>query len=278
MINDLDEALRQLLIKEMPIKNGEIDVAFDQPKREWSARLNRPTLNLFLFDMHENKKLRQTHPVWEFERNGNNTVTKRRRPVRVDLRYMITAWAAEPEDEHRLLTRAMLAFFRYPHLPDELLPENMQNQKPPISVVVTQKEDLGNPADFWSAMDNELRPAIPCVVTLMLDPYQPITGPLVRTRELRIGESSNPPSQKFNETTEPDQFWSIGGKINSDKPFETMQLTLVERGLEVPIQPEGRFVIGNLEAGNYTLEVSVENKKPKQHKITVPAPDYELKV
>ena len=37
MIADLDETIRQLLITEMPIENGEIDVTFDQPKREWSS-------------------------------------------------------------------------------------------------------------------------------------------------------------------------------------------------------------------------------------------------
>ena len=42
MISDLDDTLEKLLIKEMPIKNGEVEVKFDQPKREWSTRLSRP--------------------------------------------------------------------------------------------------------------------------------------------------------------------------------------------------------------------------------------------
>ncbi len=279
MIHELDEALRQLLIQEIPIRNGEVDVAFDQPKREWSARLNRPTLNLFLFDLHENKKLRQTHPVWEVDRSeDNNSAVKRRRPVRMDLRYLVTAWAAEPEDEHHLLTRTSLAFFRHPRLSEEMLPEPLKNQDPPIALVIAQQEDYGNPADFWSAMDNELRPALCCVVTLALDPYRQLVGPLVRTRELRVGESSRPLLQQYDETTEADRFWTIGGTLRSDQPLEEMRLTLVERGLEVPIQPEGRFVIGNLEAGDYTLEIAADGGKPRRQKITVPAPDYEIEV
>ena len=35
-----------------------VDVKFDQPKREWSSRISKPTLNLFLFDMRENLRLR----------------------------------------------------------------------------------------------------------------------------------------------------------------------------------------------------------------------------
>jgi hypothetical protein len=42
MINDLDETLKQLLIKEMPIENNEVEVKFDLPKRKWAAKLHRP--------------------------------------------------------------------------------------------------------------------------------------------------------------------------------------------------------------------------------------------
>jgi hypothetical protein len=75
-----------------------------------------------------------------------------------------------------------------------------------------------------------------------------------------------------------DEFWTIGGNLHSDRPFEDLSLTLVERGLYVPILPGGRFTIGNLRAGQYTLEVSVEGEEPRRHAITVPAPDYDLEV
>jgi hypothetical protein len=277
MINDLDEALRQLLVREIPIKNGEVDVTFDQPKREWSSRLNRPTLNLFLYDVHENKKLRQTQPMWDTQQNGN-TVTKQRKPVRVDLQYLITVWATEAEDEHRLMSRTLLALFRHAHLPQDLLPESLQDQPFPIPIMVAQQEDLRNPADLWGAMDNEWRPAVPCVVTLAFDPYQPITEPLVRTRELRIGRADEPRLRRLAKDSEPDVFWTIGGRLNSDKSLENVQITLLEEGWQIPLQPEGRFAIGNLKAGDYTLEISVEGGKPRKHKITVPSADYNFEV
>jgi hypothetical protein len=114
---------------------------------------------------------------------------------------------------------------------------------------------------------------------MALNPYQPVTGPLVRTRELRIGQAIFPASQeRLTEGIKPDIFWTIGGTIRSDKPLEELRLTLVERDLEVAVQSEGRFAVGNLEAGDYTLEVSVKGRQPHRHKITVPAPDYDLKV
>ena len=277
MIEGVDEALRQLLIREIPIKNGEVDVVFDQPKREWSARLNRPTLNLFLYDLHENKKLRNTQPMWELERQNGHTV-KRRKPLRVDLKYIVTAWATEPDDEHRLLSRGLAALARNAHLPEDVLPESLQDQPVPIPVVVAQEEDFRNPADLWGAMDNEWRPAIPCVITLVVDPYQPITAPLVRTRELRIGLADNPPRKQLVEAGQPDTFWTIGGIVHSDKSLEDVQVKLVERGIDVPLQAEGRFAIGNLQAGDYTLEISVKGRQPRRHKISVPAADYDIEV
>ncbi len=286
MIDDLDEVLRQLLIRELPIKNGEVDVEFDQPKREWSARLSRPTLNLFLHDVRENQKLRQTQPMWELEQNPNGTVTKRRKPVRMDLHYIITAWAAEPEDEHRLLSRTLMALFRHPELPEELLPDSLQRQSAPISIMIAQYDELKNPTDVWNVLDNEMRPGIACTITLAIDPYVPTVTPLVRVRELRIGPSPVPAAQQLETGSQPDRFWTVGGTLHSKQPLdiEQVHVTLVEQGLALPLQPDaqeghvGRFAAGRLRAGEYTLEVTVEGQPPRRHTVAVPAPDYDLEV
>ena len=276
MINDLDDALRQLLIREIPIKNGEVDVVFDQPKREWSARLNRPTLNIFLFDLHENKKLRQTQPMWEIERHSNGTATKRRKEARFDLYYLITAWANESDDEHRLLSRTLMALLRHSQVPAEVLPEPLQNQPLPISYMIAQEEHLRNQADLWGAMDNEWRPGLTWVLTLAFNPYELVTAPLIRSREVAIGAVPDPLTDRLIEANGPDRFWTIGGTVRTDQALDEVQIKLLERGEAVTVQAEGRFAIGNLRAGDYTLEVSVAGQKPRQHKITVPAADYDI--
>ncbi len=279
MIDELDEVLRKFLIREIPVKNGEVDIKFDMPKREWSARLNRPTLNLFLYDIRENTRLRQAQPMWEIERNKDQAV-HRRNAVRLDLYYMITAWASEAEDEHRLLSRTLMAFFRHSHLPEDLLPESFQGQPVPIPLMAAQQNALQEPADVWSALDNELRPAIVAVLTLAMNPYHELTTSLVRTRELRIGPSPLPLWQQLERGTAPDLFWTIGGTLHSKKPLDlaSVRLTLVEQGRAVTVQPDGRFTIGNLKAGDYTLEAAVDGGQPRRYKITVPSPDYDLEV
>ena len=281
MIEDLDEALRRLLIREMPIKGGEIDIQFNQPKREWSARLSRPTLNLFLYDVRENLKLRHTTQGWDVERHSDGTVTQRRRPFRADLHYLITAWATEPDDEHRLLARTLMALFRVPEMPADLLPESLIDQPAPIAIKAAQYDTAQNMTDVWSSLDNELRPALACLVTVALNPYQPITGPLVRTRELRFGQAQAPGlAQELLKSAGADAYWTIGGTLHSRQPLhpEKVRLTLVERGVSVEIKPEGRFAIGNLEAGDYTLEFVAEDGAPRRYPIKVPSPDYDLEV
>jgi hypothetical protein len=277
MIDDLDETLRQFLIRELPIKNNEIDIAFDQPKKEWSARVSQPTLNLYLYDLRENVKLRVGQQVWDAERHDDGSVTQKRKHVRVDLHYLITAWTTAPEDEHRLLARALMALFRYQNLPDDLLPESLKDQPQPIPLKVAQYDTLDKPSDFWNVMDNQQKPGITCTLTLALNPYQAITGPMVRTRELRIGQAQEPSYlEKLIEQAGAHTYWTVGGTITTKKPQKNLQVKLVERDQIVSIQDGGRFAIGNLQPGDYTLEITAEGRKAAQKAITVPAPDYDL--
>jgi hypothetical protein len=274
VFDDLDQALRDLLIRELPISNDEVDIEFDRPKREWSARLSRPTLNLFLYDLHENQKLRQASPMWQNIPNLDGTVTQIRKPVRVDLHYMITVWAAEPEDEHRLLARTMMAFFRHPHLPDDILPPSLQDQPRKIELLVAQPNALQNPVDIWTVLDNEMGPAIDLTVTLALDPHLPVIKPLVVGREVRFAQDVGRDRQEGEEEI----FFAIRGKLVSKEPLQNARIILVDQGIEVLPRPDGEFLLGRLRRGEYTLEVSAEGYDPARHQITVPDNKYEFEV
>lgn len=274
MIDDLDEFLRQLLIREIPIRSNEVDIAFDQPSREWSGRLNRPTLNLFLHDLRENNQLRRNE--WEFIEKREGKLTKRRPHFRLDLHYMITAWAAETDDEHRLLTRTLMALLRWPKLPIEDLPESLQDQPVPVPLRPAHHDQLRNPADIWSALDNEIRPAVSCAITLALNPFKVVTEPLVRTRELVVGHARDTLKMLLDEQIEPDRLFLISGLVRGDAPREDLRMRLVERGVNVPVNPEGEFAIGHLLAGEYTLELWAQQKRLAQRKIAVPSEEYDI--
>lgn len=280
MIDEIDEALRQLLIQELPIRQGEVDVTFDQPKREWSARLSRPTLNLFLFDIRENNKLRQPTPAFDIERSENGVVVQRRKPLRLDLHYMITAWAADPEDEHRLLARTVMALARHGTLPNGVLSEGLRDQPAPIPLSVAQSIMMEKPTDLWSVLDNEARPAVGCLLTVALNPYAPVTTPPVRSAEVRFGQSVRPPDQTLSTPDGEGRFVWISGllRTRSGQQLKRARLRLVERALEVPVQEGGQYVIGLLPRGRHTVEVTAEGRKPVRQTLVIPSESYDIVV
>jgi hypothetical protein len=274
MFDDLDETIRQLLIAEMPVKNGEVEISFDQPKREWSARQSRPTLNLFLYDVRENNTLRQ-HQWERLPGNGNDGLAHlKRTPFRVDCTYMLTTWASVPEDEHRLLTRCLLALFRFPILPEERLVGELRNPPFDIQAMLARHDRLTNPAEVWSALDNEIRPSVSYIVTLALDPWKEITSPIVRTRTLRTGQATRLP--RFTEVTEETnaEMQLIGGQITESgragAPIPGIEVAVKGTGLFAKTDLEGRFVLGSLPPGKYTLVAWPDKGKPKEKKISIP--------
>ena len=197
MIADLDETIRQLLIDELPIKNGEIDIDFHQPTRAWSARVSKPTVNLYLYDVRENPHLRANQ--WEqVVRQGgrigkdNGDIVLKRTPVRLDCFYMLTTWATEPEDEHLLLTRVLLTLFRFPVVPEARLAARLQNPAFDITMRLASHDILTNPAELWSSLDNEIRPSVSYVATLALDPWEEVATPAVRVLSMTAGQEPRP--------------------------------------------------------------------------------------
>jgi hypothetical protein len=294
MIADLDATIRQLIVDELPIANGEIDVAFQQPRREWSARLSRPAINCFLYDVRENAQLR-THQ-WETVANGRarngaadpNQAVRKRSPLRIDCSYLVTAWAFDPGDEHRLLTSCLLALARYPVLPTPRLNESLRASSHEVRTRLASHDLLPNGADLWSALDNELRPGLTYVVTLALDPWTAVAGPTVRTLSLATKEHGhgrpNSSPQAAGDGGEPART-TIGGTVRNraagDAPLAGVEVALKGTGLYTRTDAAGRFRFTGVIPGTYHLVVAGPEAEAPPREITVPAPagaDYDLSI
>lgn len=304
MFDDVDETLRRLLIQEIPITGNEIEIAFDMPKREWSARLNRPTLNIYLHDVRENAKLRQNYTSRVSQDLSTREVRLRRPELRVDLHYMVTAWATEPDDEHRLLGRTLLALVRNSELPEGMLVRSLQSQPRPVTVSVAQYDALLNPTDIWGVLDNDLRPCLSCIVTLTLEPHRPVQVPVVRTRELRMVDMERlsirkeavrprqaitpPPSRRqealarLEELPMPNgdailsQRWTVGGRLRLERSLEGLSMRIEESGVDIPLAADGSFVIGYLREGSYTLLLTDGEEEILRRTLQVPSDEYEI--
>jgi len=268
MITHIDEALKQLLKDEVPLDSSEIGVTFEMPTKEWSAGLSRPTLNLYLFDIRENLEFREHD--WTRERS-NGDVVKRLTPRRVDLAYVVTAWTTTVEDEHRLLWYVLSALFRHPELPGKYLTGALAGQVAAIRFKVAQPDGVfKNPADFWSAMENRLKPAVNLVVTVPLDLAVEIKGPIVLTKRLSIELS--PGAAK-------DEIVQIAGRVRiGGRPATGASVLLEEKGLSVRADAEGHYTFPNVPAGAYTLVVTPPGKAAKRRKIAVPQREYDVDV
>jgi Pvc16 N-terminal domain len=185
MIQDLDSSIKELLQQKVPLDPSSVDISFDMPTKEWAAGLLKPTINVFLYDLRENRELRRSEPFRE--RSSETTATETRPPMRVDLTYLVTAWANEVSDEHQLLGRLLTALVRYPVLPTEVLKGAMQNQSYPVLAWIALPERTPHAWDFWGILENRLKAGISYVVTASVEPFAPeVFGPLVTKTILNL--------------------------------------------------------------------------------------------
>ena len=190
MIHEVDRVLKDLL-RSGALAGSGIDVSFDAPTRDWSARRNGPVINAYLYDIREDVNRRQRGHV--AVRDERDVVVRRRQPPRwFRLSYLVTAWTKQPEDEHRLISAVLATLIpREMLMPDEL-PGSLRalGLSVPISVAGIQTE-ARSLAEIWSALGGELRPSLDVVVTAPFPAYPeydagpPVTeGAAVRVRTI----------------------------------------------------------------------------------------------
>lgn len=183
MLHLLDESLEAFLRASIPLSRREVDVSFEAPDSEWSARLSRPTVNLYLWDVRRNLEQRDAGVEIIM---GEDGVRRRRPPLpRVDCRYLVTAWTSEVRDEHSLLGAALTALLQH----QELAPAYLQGALATVTPIPSMEVALGdgrNNSDFWSALGGQLKPGLDVVVTATIDaPLYVEVGPPVDTYTLR---------------------------------------------------------------------------------------------
>jgi hypothetical protein len=178
VIQDVDESLRAL-VKRDALNGGDAEISFDAPTKDWAARRNTPTVDIYLYDIREDLHRREV--AWEPVRDATGKMTARRPPPRrFKFSYLVTAWTQRPEDEHRLLSALLSCFIRNETIPKEVLAGSLATTDEPIFVTIAlpppQDRSL---SDVWTALGGELKPSLDLV----------ISGPVVDTRS----ETPGPP-------------------------------------------------------------------------------------
>jgi hypothetical protein len=164
MIAQVDDALHELVTGEA-LSGADVEVVFDAPTKDWAARRNAPTVNLYLYDIREDVRRRPAGYLEERDPESGAVVMRRPAPRFFKLSYLVTAWTQRPEDEHRLLDNLLRTFLKYDALPDHLVVGQLEEPHESVKVTVglPPPEDRAF-ADVWSALGGELKPSLDLVV------------------------------------------------------------------------------------------------------------------
>jgi hypothetical protein len=204
---------------------------------------------------------------------GNNTATRRKNAKRVNLSYLVTVWTKNVDDQHNLLWQVLLTLMRYPTVPREVLAGELKNQDYPVITYTAQPDGLfGNPADFWAALDNQIRPSFNYVVTLPLDLDIAFTSAIARTRTL---------SMKRPDAEAEDMIGISGIVYLKGKPDNIItEATIVakESKLSSKTDAKGQYAFTRIPSGKQTLQVLIPGKPVRTLEIIVPGPSYDLEI
>jgi hypothetical protein len=264
MIESLDQTIKKLILQKGQFDLGDVEIRFDQPTRDWAAGLTKPAINCYLYDIRENRELRNRE--WIVDRQPNGQARKKIAPLRVTVSYLVTAWTNEVEDEHAILWRVLVALASTPILPEELLKGELVHQPFPMPAQTAQvSEAMHNLSDLWNVMENELKPAISYAVTLAVDREYTFSGPMVFTKRVDF--------RQRRVEMDVESILQIAGIVheteNGAHPVAGAEVTVVERGQRALSDRYGRYTFRNLPPGTYTFRVAALGRTA-DHQLTIP--------
>jgi hypothetical protein len=163
MIHEIDEALRTLIVRDAMDGDG-VEISFEAPTKEWAAKRNVPTLDVYLYDIREDLGRRDIafQPVLD---DDGHIATRRPPPRRFALSYLVTAWTQRASDEHRLLSSVLSVFLSRDVLPIDVLEGALARQTAKVLVeIALPPPDDRSISDLWTALGGDLKPSLDLVV------------------------------------------------------------------------------------------------------------------
>ncbi len=180
MIQDLDATIAFLLKASAGSGSmlAEADVSFELPDGDWRAKLSKLTVNCYLYDIHENRQLRTQEPHLQRSDDGFRA-DRRQAPVRIDCAYAITGWSPALSEstvqEHALLSDVLGVLLRHRTIPISMLQGGLAGHAAPYPTVIAAADGVKNQPEFWTALNQQLKPSLHYVITLavFVDELQP---------------------------------------------------------------------------------------------------------
>ena len=115
MIHDVDQLLEKLVKPRRPERLARSSSLFDAPTKDWVARRNAPTVDLYLYDIRED--LQRRVPAWEDVRGTRRARSTRRQPPPRRFRLVVPRDRLDPAPRGRA-PPAVVAALVLPAQPD----------------------------------------------------------------------------------------------------------------------------------------------------------------
>lgn len=183
MLEHVDESIEAFLRAEANLGATDVDVSFDAPDHDWSAKINRATVNVFLWDIRRSA---------ERSRSGIQTVVRDGVRVHqpafpmVEMRYVVTAWTTKAGDERELLGDLLKTFLSHNDIPRAYLSDIYTDLQPPSLELARAGEDH---MDVFKALEGKVKPGLNVVLSTEIDVgLGHAAGPPVGAVESRIGQ------------------------------------------------------------------------------------------
>jgi hypothetical protein len=195
VIHDVDDSLRSL-VSACVAGNGKAPaISFEPPTPEWAKAQARPVIDLFLYDVKENLEGKPGDGVDVRDEEGR--VIGRQPPLRrYELSYLVSAWASDTAEEHRLLGEVLARVPDAEGLPAEHRKGSLADEGMPVEVDVALSTGV-NTWDLWSALGTAPRTAIDIVVTApYLPPLRTDLAPPAEKLDLGLARDDEPPGRK----------------------------------------------------------------------------------
>lgn len=194
MLDRLNQSLEAFLRAETPLPAASIDISFDTPDKDWSARLVRPTVNVFL---HEMRRSTNRAVTGTFTRVAGSEHRREALAPFVRLRYVISVWTTETSDAHQLLGDMLSLVATAGHVPADYLEHPLQAVGNRVELSLTG-EDARSISDIWGGLGVAPRAAIDLAVIL---PVAPPASRVVPAPPTSVGLSTTDQRQPSRRST-----------------------------------------------------------------------------
>ena len=268
---DLDEALRTLLRRELERHGFEgVEIAFDAPASDWSAKLTAPTVNLFLYDLRENVGQSEASPR---DVRVNGATMSAPPPMRLEVTYAVTAWTKAVEDEHRLLSQVLAILFSHTSLPADLLAGRLAERQP-----AARDRDRGRAPEGGEGglLDVDRRPLQG--VDRLRDPHRGRVRPDVHARARGAVADMRLELDGVRRTME--ELQRFGGVVrdSSGEPVADAWVALPDLGEMTSSDREGRFLFDGLRPGDHKVEARTASGEEASGVAKVPGGGVDLEL